>query len=324
MNENNSHINNDLQVKYLLGEATPEEREQVEQWAAASDANKKQLEQLGYIWAESKKLEATSNVDENAAWQRFKQRIDTQTTTTKTIPLGRRTNWLRIAATLILLIGGSWMAYLYLYNAGTVTLASGDAVLSQTLPDGSTITLNKHATIKYPKKFSGDTREVTLDGEAFFNVAPDKQKPFIIHANEADVQVVGTSFNVKTNSSQTEVVVETGVVQVSKKLKGVVLNPKERATVKKDTELPIKEKTEDELHNYYRTKAFVCNNTPLSRLVPVLNEAYNANIVIANATLNNLRITTTFNNQSLDDILDVLGGTFNITVVRKDGQIVLE
>lgn len=317
-------MNDDLPVKYLLGEATPEEREQVEQWAAASDANKKQLEQLRYIWTETKKLEAANSADEQAAWQRFKQRIDKQNTTTKTIPLGRRTNWMRIAATLILMIGGSWMAYIYLYSAGTVTLASGDAVLSQTLPDGSTITLNKNATVKYPKKFSGSTREVTLDGEAFFNVAPDKQKPFIIHANEADIEVVGTSFNVKTNTNQTEVVVETGVVQVSKKLKGVVLNPKEKATVKKNTELPIKEKTEDELHNYYRTKAFVCNNTPLSRLVPVLNDAYGANIVISNTELNDLRITTTFNNESLDNILEVLSGTFNINIVKKDGQIVLE
>ncbi len=317
-------MNDDLPVKYLLGEATPEEREQVEQWAAASDANKKQLEQLRYIWTETKKLEAANSADEQAAWQRFKQRIDKQNTTTKTIPLGRRTNWMRIAATLILMIGGSWMAYIYLYSAGTVTLASGDAVLSQTLPDGSTITLNKNATVKYPKKFTGSTREVTLDGEAFFNVAPDKQKPFIIHANEADIEVVGTSFNVKTNTNQTEVVVETGVVQVSKKLKGVVLNPKEKATVKKNTELPIKEKTEDELHNYYRTKAFVCNNTPLSRLVPVLNDAYGANIVISNTELNDLRITTTFNNESLDNILEVLSGTFNINIVKKDGQIVLE
>lgn len=317
-------MNDDLPVKYLLGEATPEEREQVEQWAAASDANKKQLEQLRYIWTETKKLEAASSADEQAAWQRFKQRIDKQNTTTKTIPLGRRTNWMRIAATLILMIGGSWMAYIYLYSAGTITLASGDAVLSQTLPDGSTITLNKNATVKYPKKFTGSTREVTLDGEAFFNVAADKQKPFIIHANEADIEVVGTSFNVKTNTNQTEVVVETGVVQVSKKLKGVVLNPKEKATVKKNTELPIKEKTEDELHNYYRTKAFVCNNTPLSRLVPVLNDAYGANIVISNTELNDLRITTTFNNESLDNILEVLSGTFNINIVKKDGQIVLE
>lgn len=317
-------MNDDLPVKYLLGEATPEEREQVEQWAVASDANKKQLEQLRYIWTETKKLEAANSADEQAAWQRFKQRIDKQNTTTKTIPLGRRTNWMRIAATLILMIGGSWMAYIYLYSAGTITLASGDAVLLQTLPDGSTITLNKNATVKYPKKFTGSTREVTLDGEAFFNVAPDKQKPFIIHANEADIEVVGTSFNVKTNTNQTEVVVETGVVQVSKKLKGVVLNPKEKATVKKNTELPIKEKTEDELHNYYRTKAFVCNNTPLSRLVPVLNDAYGANIVISNTELNDLRITTTFNNESLDNILEVLSGTFNINIVKKDGQIVLE
>ncbi|OSZ79220.1 hypothetical protein CAP35_13470 [Chitinophagaceae bacterium IBVUCB1] len=323
MNDNYSHINEEVQVKYLLGEATPQEREQVEQWAAASEANAKQLEQLRYIWAETKKLEARSSVDENIAWQNFKQRIAT-TQQTKTIPLGRRTYWLRVAATLLLMIGGSWMAYYYLYSAGSITLNSGNTVLAQTLPDGTTVTLNKNATIKYPKQFKGDTREVVLEGEAFFDVSPDKQKPFIIHANEADVEVVGTSFNVKTNSSKTEVIVETGVVQVSKNLKGVVLNPKEKATVQKNAELPVKEVMEDELHSYYRTKEFVCSNTPLSRLVPVLNEAYGVEIVIANDELNNLRLTTTFHNQSLGGILNVLSETFNIQVSKKDGQIILQ
>lgn len=317
-------MNDDLLVKYLLGEATPEEQQQVQQWEAADAANAKHLQHLHYIWQESKKLEAKSTVDENAAWERFKQRVSAKPAAPKTIPLGRRTNWMRVAAALIMMIGGSYTAYYYLYSGRMITLASENAVLSETLPDGTVVTLNKHASIKYPKNFSGDTREVTLDGEAFFNVTPNKSKPFIIHANEADVQVVGTSFNVKSSTAQTEVIVETGVVQVSKKQLGVILKPKEKATVKQNLQQPIKEQSDDELHMYYRTKEFVCNNTPLSRLVPVLNDAYDTNIVIANDKLNDLRLTTTFQNQSLDNILDVIANTFNISVERTDGQIVLK
>lgn len=317
-------MNDDLPVKYLLGEASPEERRQVEAWAAASEGNKKYLEQLRYVWVESKKLEAVSTVDENAAWQKFKQKIAAQPAAPKTIPLGRSTNWMRVAAALIMMIGGSYMAYFYLYSGRIITLESDGTVLAQTLPDGTTVTLNKHASISYPKNFTGDSREVTLQGEAFFNVTPDKSKPFIIHANEADVRVVGTSFNVKSSSNETEVIVETGVVQVSKNLKGVILNPKEKATVKKNRALPVKETTDDELHNYYRTKEFVCNNTPLSRLVPVLNEAYDTKIVITNSELNDLRLTTTFHNQSLDNILSVIGETFNISVEKTGEQIILK
>ncbi len=317
-------MNDDLLVKYLLGEATPEEQQQVQQWEAADAANAKHLQHLHYIWQESKKLEAKSTVDENAAWERFKQRVAAKPAAPKTIPLGRRTNWMRVAAALIMMVGGSYTAYYYMYSGRMITLESDGVVLSETLPDGTVVTLNKHASIKYPKNFSCDTREVTLDGEAFFNVTPNKSKPFIIHANEADVQVVGTSFNVKSSTAETEVIVETGVVQVSKKQLGVILKPKEKATVKQSVEQPVKEQTDDELHNYYRTKEFVCNNTPLSRLVPVLNDAYDTNIVIANDKLNDLRLTTTFHNQSLDAIIDVIANTFNISVDRTDGQIVLK
>lgn len=317
-------MNDDLLVKYLLEEATPDEQQKVLQWAAADAANQKHLGQLRYIWLESKKLETISTIDENVAWQKFKQKINTQHTPIKTISLHKQTNWMRVAAILIMMVGGSYMAYNYLYSGHMITLESNGAVMAKTLPDGSTVTLNKYASIKYPKSFTGDAREVTLEGEAFFNVTPNKNKPFIIHANEADVQVVGTSFNVKSNSDETVVIVETGVVQVSKNLKGVVLNPREKATVKKSKDAPIKEQSYDELHNYYRTKEFVCNNTQLNKLVPVLNEAYNANIIIADDKLNDLRLTTTFHNQPLDSILNIVSETFNISVERTEGQIILK
>lgn len=320
---NNSQISDDLLVKYLLQEVTPEERLHVEQWIAADKANETQFQQFLLIWDQSKKLEQESTVDTDAAWQRFKQK--TAHTTSKTIPLpGRSMNWMRIAAMLILMIGGSWAAYYYLYSGRMITLNADGAIVAQTLPDGSTVTLNKNARISYPRSFSGNTREVTLDGEAFFNVTKDKSKPFIIHANEADVRVVGTSFNVKSNTNLTEVIVETGIVQVSKKSRKVTLNPKEKATVKKNVDNPTKENNDDELYNYYRTKEFVCNSTPLHRLVDVLNEAYDAHIIIANDNIKDLPLTTTFHNQSLDDILQVISETFNVKIEREGDRIILK
>lgn len=319
---NNTQISDDLLVKYLLGEATPEERLQVDQWIAADSANEKQFQQFMLIWHESKKLEKQSTVDTDAAWQRFKQRVEHKPV--KTIPLpGRNMNWMRIAAMLIVLIGGSVTGYYYL-NSRMITLNADGAIIAQTLPDGTTVTLNKNATIRYPRSFNDDTREVTLDGEAFFNVTPDKSHPFIIHANEADVRVVGTSFNVKSNASLTEVIVETGIVQVSKQKQKVTLNPKEKATVKKNLAEPVKEDNTDELYNYYRTKEFVCNGTPLYRLVDVLNEAYGAQIIIANDTLKDLPLTTTFHNTSLDGTLEVISGTFNIKIEKQGDQIILK
>lgn len=317
-----SHINEDLLVKHLLGEATADEQAEVTAWLASSDANRKYYSDYKLIWDNSKKLAATSTRDENAAWQRFQQRVATEKPATKTIPLSGRMNWMRVAAILVLMIGGVWMARYMVWGTNT-QLVAGNEVITETLPDGTIVTLNKGAVLEYNSRMSGNTRNVTLDGEAFFDVTPDKNKPFIISADDAKIKVVGTSFNVKTTDEKTEVIVETGIVEVSKKKKMVTLKPNEMATVLQSSDAPLKEAVDDVLYNYYRTKELVCKNTPLWRLVDVLNDAYNVNIEIGDARLKDMEITTTFKNQELDDVLDVISRTLNVRVERNGKTIVL-
>lgn len=163
-----------------------------------------------------------------------------------------------------------------------------------------------------------------LTGEAFFDVAPNKQKPFEIIADDVKIHVVGTSFNVKSSKDQTEVIVETGIVSVGIDGKTVRVLPKQKVIVRKrSTTLEI-QKSMDSLYSYYRTKAFVCNNTPLYQLVDALNNAYDAKITITNNSIRNLRLTTTFKEMSLNDILKVITETFNIQIEQRDGEIILK
>lgn len=322
MKKEQSHINDDLLVKCLLGEAKDEEQAEVLAWIEESDSNRKYFNDFKLIWDNSKKLAAASTIDENAAWHRFQQRVIAEKPATKTIPLGRRINWMRVAAILVLMIGGVWMARYMVWGTNTQLMA-GNEVKVETLPDGTIVTLNKGAVLEYNSRLSGNTRNVTLEGEAFFDVTPDKNKPFIITADDAKIKVVGTSFNVKTTDEKTEVIVETGIVEVSKKKNSVMLNPNEKATVLQSREAPLKEAVDDVLYNYYRTKELVCKNTPLWRLVDVLNDAYNVNIEIGDARLKDMEITTTFKNQNLDDVLDVIARTLNVRVEKNGKNIVL-
>jgi ferric-dicitrate binding protein FerR (iron transport regulator) len=320
-------MTDDLLVKYLLGEATTEEQALVTDWIEASAANRKHFEHFELIWSKSKQLATQSTVDESAAWERFKQRIETPAThTAKTIELPRPSfAWSRAASILLVVAVGSLLTW-FLANRepNLITLQSGNQVLIDTLPDGSVITLNKESTLSYPAEFDGDTRSIALNGEAFFNVTPDKDKPFIITVNDVTVKVVGTSFNVKNTDEKTEVIVETGIVAVKKKENEVSVNPNEKAIVLKSAEAPIKENNDDALYNYYRTKEFVCNATPLWRLVDVLNDAYGVNIVISNPRLKNLELTTTFRNEPIENILAVVGETLNIHVERKGVDFILK
>lgn len=324
MKNEQRHINDELLTKYLLGEATLGEQTTVQAWIEQTDANKAHYEQLKQIWDKSKLLESKSSIDEEAAWSRFQERVN-NSESSKTIALPqKRFSPMRIAAAIAVLLCCAWTAKYFMYDYGTTTLYASNEVLVETLPDGSVVTINKNSSIKYDSDFSGDSRDVTLSGEAFFNVTPNKQKPFIISADKATITVVGTSFNVNSSKEATEVIVETGLVKVAKNAESVEVKPSEKATVYNNKTQPVKADNVDKLYNYYRTKEFVCNNTPLSRLVKVLNNAYNVNIVIANDQLNDIAITTTFKDQTLEEILDVISQTFSLTIERSGNNIIIK
>jgi transmembrane sensor len=325
--KNNSHINDELLVKYLLGEATIEEQGEVQNWINTSGENKKYFEHFELIWSQSKKLAAASTVDEDEAWERFKQRTRRPQHTHQSIPMpqpSRSNNWMRAAATVVLLAGVAGFLYYFVANRtpDMIALRSESGTLVDTLPDGSVVTLNKASVLTYPENFEGKERKVSLEGEAFFNVTPDKSKPFIVHVNDVNVRVVGTSFNIRSSAEKTVVIVETGIVEVAKKEFEVKLSPHEKATVLKNQDAPIKQSNDDELHNYYRTKEFVCNGTPLWRLADVLSEAYGVHIVVSES-LKNKHLTATFSNESLNDILAIISETFNIRVEREGSDILL-
>lgn len=322
-------INEDLLVKYLANETDNEETLKVENWIQASDENKKQFEQFLLIWEQSLQLTTPAAVNVDDAWQRMQQHIAQSENAKMVVPVKSFIqSWLRIAAAVLIVVCAGWFGYvLFTKNSpvqiATVIVSSADKVVTDTLPDGSVITINKNSSLSYPSKFNGNRREITLNGEAFFKVTPNKEKPFIIHVNDVAVRVVGTSFNIKSEKGKTEVIVETGIVQVTKKEHTVQLLPKEKVITRwKDSTL-AKDTVQDQLYNYYRSKEFICNNTPLQNLVQTLNEAYNSNIIIENDALKDLPITTVFKDESLDNILTVISETFKIKIEKTGDKIIL-
>lgn len=334
MSNANTPIDDDMLVKYLLGEVTPAEYLLVEEWISASAENRREYERFKLIWDESQQIAAGANVDEDAAYLRLHKRIHTTQPTAKPAarirPL-KLSHWVGLAASVVLICTVLWLTFNHVYDNGSISVVKVESlgkVRTANLPDGSVITLNSHSTLIYPAIFKGEQRPVSLQGEAFFKVAPDKSKPFIIKVNDVTVRVVGTSFNVKERNGKTEVIVETGIVKVSKKQNSISLNPGERLTINKDQNALSKETSKGKLYNYYLTGELVCDHTPLAELVPTLNEVYGAHIVIGNKNLQNLPITTVFKKQSLDDVLAIIADTFEgtskITVVRKGKQIILK
>ena len=198
-----------LLVKHLLGEASPEEGEKIEQWIGADPSHGQYAEAFRRIWVESRRLAPAEPVDPTAAWERFLE--SGKLGGRAAAPVAKR--WSAIAAVLILLAAGSYTWWKL--DVQTIPLAwqSGPAIRIDTLPDGSRVTLNKFSSLRLSEDKT--SRAVRLSGEAFFEVAHDAHRPFTVQVNEVTIRDEGTGFNVRSTDSTTEIIVETGAVLVS-------------------------------------------------------------------------------------------------------------
>lgn len=318
-------MNDDLLISYLLKEASAHQIEEIEKWRQQSAENELRFKRFELIWKTSKNLALERPIDANISLARLKDKIKNQKNIgQQTLKLAPRYIWLKAVAILVLISGMGWFytSYQSVEKLQTVTT---NMVQVDTLSDGSVITLNEESVLEYPSKFRGKQRQVVLaKGEAFFDVTPNKKKPFLITSGSTTIRVVGTSFNVKLKNGDTEVIVESGKVQVSKGEKSIFLGPGEKILVSKTMNNLAKVKTPDLLYNYYRTKMFVADDTPLWRMVEALNEAYDIKIEIGNPALEDLPLNTTFNNESLEDILQVISRTFKISIEKKQDRIILK
>jgi transmembrane sensor len=325
VNMQDMEMDDDLLIVYLLKEASADQIRVVENWRHQSSANELRFERFQLIWETSKKLDLQDPIDAHTSLAVLKEKIKAQKSVgTKTVKLAPKYFWLKAAAILVLISAIAWF-YNGAQTVENMQAVTGELVQVDTLSDGSVITLNKQSVLEYPSKFKGNQRHVVLaKGEAFFDVSPDREKPFLITSGKTTIRVVGTSFNVKLKHDAVEVIVESGKVEVSKGGKRIFLMPGEKILVSDKANQLAKVKTPDLLYNYYRTKMFVAEDTPLWRMVEALNEAYDSKIEITNPAIRDLPLNTTFNNESLEDILQVISRTFRITVKKDQNRIILK
>lgn len=320
-------LNEELLIKYLLNETSSDEKELVEKWIVESAENEKEYADFKLILESSEAFALKNEVNEEEAWARFQQRVQSGETSNFERK-SDRFQWLKVAAILVLVSVGLWLSYITIINPkglnSTIVVQTLNEIRIDTLPDGSIVTLNKNSQLSYPKRFSGNNRTISLDGgEAFFNITPDPSKPFIVNINDVQVKVVGTSFNIRTGNDHTELIVETGIVEVSKKDIIIRLKRNEMVDIDKSDDSFEKRVNTDQLYKYYRNKEFVADDTPLWRLVEVLNEAYDAQIIIEGNGLKNILLNTTFKDKSLSAIVDIICQTLNIKADKRGEQIIL-
>jgi transmembrane sensor len=252
------------------------------------------------------------------------------------VSISRRTIWLRIAASILLV---AVFSYLFVqYFGGTVPgestrtarlenylVSTSDEVTKVLLPDGSIVWLKRNSTLSYPPGFSGDQRQVTLDGEALFEVARDEAHPFVIACGDITTTVLGTSFNIRSGKDNIEVLVLTGKVAVhsTHEKNPVVVLPNEKivynAAVNNLTKATAGA-TEKESTITGTGYNMNFEDTAMDEVVRRIEEKFQVRVTLGNSSLGRCIITADFTGQSLNKTLDLITQAlgFHYTIDEKN------
>jgi len=331
MEKRGQNIDIGLITRYLSGESSASEEKDLKRWLAEDPENTRLLDQYSSLWEKLGRIESVAGIDLDAEWNFLESRIAESEKAVSLQPDRKKSTgfyigWIAVAAMLAVILTFSGIYALNRY--GHKTLATLDQPEEIVLPDGSRVTLNHFSSLKYPRRFSGEVRSIELDGEGFFEVKSDPDNPFVISTRDVNIKVLGTSFNVNAYSENAavEVTVKTGEVAVTRHgevPRTIILKPGNKGVYKKAEE--TLEITQDIDKNYlaWKTKSFVFEDQTLLDVCQQLNKVYRAEIIIDSDSLKNARITTTFDDQSLDAILNVLSATLDLDVRKSNGQIIL-
>lgn len=228
------------------------------------------------------------------------------------------------------------------------------------LADGTLVTLNADSKLEYPENFSGNTREVTLQGEAFFEVAHNAKNPFIIHTKAMDIKVLGTVFNVKAYSGDrtSEASLIKGSIEViinNRKAGKIILKPNEKISVL-NTGNEVVDAANSEKPHYTNNKStasagstasviidklkqdpkeniieeiawtqnkLVFKNEKLENIVVMLKRWYGENVILENENLKELKCTGTYYQENLAQVILSLQLANNFKTRRENNNIII-
>jgi len=323
----------ELMSRVLSGEAAPEDQAMLEK-ALAEDSNL--LERYNLMQQFWNEHETVSPAAVEEGLNKVLNRLQlVQATPVKKMVWVRFRKSVLAAAVIIMIFGGIGYWYITRQNANNATLAllekhnARGTKSTIVLPDGSKIWLNADSKIKYPPAFAGRLREVYLSGEAFFDVAKDATKPFIIHLSKGTVKVLGTSFNIR--AYEDEKLIETSVstgrvafIPASTKTihqpDTIYITPNNKVRYSLNDDQVKVEPTAAAEDKAWTEGKLIFKALTLEEIAIELERNFGKKVVFVEEEPKQYRLTGTFENNSLEDILFYLSKTknFNYTITNSE------
>ncbi len=318
-------------IAELDGNISVDEKELLYNWIAKSENNLRYYSQIKDLWEASIK-DASKIAQTSREWERFTQRVAIQPQDNKwKIKLSL---WYRVAAVLVIALLLANLLYQEFKAAEPVyfTSMAPEGSVSQTiLPDGTIIFLNAGSEIKYDVNTESKSREVFINGEAWFDVERNEKKPFIVHTPYYDVKVLGTQFNVKTYDEDETVVttLEEGSIQVlsTENLKlqeDILLEPGEQLIYNKSKRKLNINTVETRLYTSWKDNKLIFLSMPFGDLVKLLERKYGVDIEVLESDILKEHYSGTIKNETILEILNIIEHTHPIRYEIQDQKIIIQ
>lgn len=330
MNKHNEHID-ELCAKCILGEAFPQEEQELIDWREQSIENEKYFRELEKTYDKALPIIPDLKVDVNVAWSKVKSRINASSIETPVISLPKKSSGLswKIAASVIVLLGLSVVLFqTYGRKENSFVLQSFDQAVRDTLSDGTITVLNSNSQISFVINESEKSRKVILKGEAYFDIKHNDSLEFTVQADELLIRDIGTSFNVEAfpDKDTIRVFVREGIVELYTVDKtGIRLEEGQTGFFVKSNSEFGKLKTDTDVNpESYATGDFRFRNTRLDKVVSKLNEYFHVDISLDSPEMKSCPWSIHLMDSDLETILGVFAETFGFTVERTGNIIVLK
>lgn len=331
-NDKNTFDNETL-AKYLGGELSEVELHDFEEKIAVSEENKIRIGKMKKQWSAMEGYKEPKVPDTRKAWDNLHTRLTKEKLIPARVSEVRNLlipKLLKIAAGILILLGVSAVIYMAINRKPAVEMVqintgNEENTLIRTLADGSIIYIAQNSLFSFPKEFENESRNVALKGEAFFDIASNPDKPFIIETDEASIEVLGTAFNVKTqNGEGFELIVDRGKVRVTLKSDPshteLVVAGEKITTYKNNI---VKTKHPVNTTNAWYKKRMHFKDESLKNIINVLNRNFNTTFVIAEKETGNRKLTVTFDRETVETMTELICVTLNLKSQNINGSVVL-
>ncbi|WP_341838333.1 FecR domain-containing protein [Chitinophaga pollutisoli] len=308
-----------LIARDIEGTISGAEQRELADWLQEDPANQAYYEALKDTWDLA--ADAWTEVpepDTAANWERFSQKIAVPEPAPLQVAHRGRGRWLAAAGVAAILATG--IAFFLTQSDKTITLAATAEKQLFTLPDGSKVYLNRNSTLQYDERFAENNRNITLEGEAFFDVAPNAAHPFIVHAGASQTEVLGTSFGIKAYGEQpVRLNVVTGKVAFSnatRKSDALVLTAGHAAEVRAGKDPQAVTDTDPNFTSWKDNK-LVFNHASLAATFSAMEEYFGITIHIEDSAIAGMEYMGTFSDPNLDSMMKVIAASTEVKIVEE-------